>query len=145
LPPNGTTPCNLPRLVDHFLEGARARNPKTPLVRLAPEAIEALTRYSWPGNVRELEHLIERLAVLARSDEATLADLPQHVASPSATPARLDFGDTVLPIREIQRRYAGWALERFGGAKMSTCDAFGIDSKTLSKWLSSEGSRRGSS
>jgi two-component system, NtrC family, response regulator HydG len=136
---------DLPRLVDHFLEGARERNPKTPLVRLAPEAVEALTRYSWPGNVRELEHLIERLAVLARSQEATLADLPQHVASPSATPARLDFGDTVLPIREIQRRYAGWALERFGGAKMSTCDALGIDSKTLSKWLSSEGSRRGSS
>jgi two-component system response regulator HydG len=136
---------DLPRLVDHFLEGARSRNPKTPLARLAPEAIEALTRYSWPGNVRELEHLIERLAVLARSEEATLADLPPHIASPSPTPARLDFGDTVLPIREIQRRYAGWALERFGGAKMTTCDALGIDSKTLAKWLSSEGSRRGNS
>jgi two-component system response regulator HydG len=136
---------DLPRLVDHFLESARTRNPKTPLARLAPEAIEALTRYTWPGNVRELEHLIERLAVLARSEEATLADLPPHIASPSPTPARLDFGDTVLPIREIQRRYAGWALERFGGAKMTTCDALGIDSKTLAKWLSSDGSRRGNS
>jgi len=31
-----------------------------------------------------------------------------------------------------------WALERLGGAKMATCEALGIDSKTLSKWLTTE-------
>jgi two-component system response regulator HydG len=43
----------------------------------------------------------------------------------------------VLPIREVQRRYAAWALERFGGHKARTAEALGVDVKTLSKWLAS--------
>jgi DNA-binding NtrC family response regulator len=41
----------------------------------------------------------------------------------------------VLPIREVQHRYAVWALERFGGHKTRTAEALGIDGKTLAKWL----------
>jgi two-component system response regulator HydG len=41
----------------------------------------------------------------------------------------------VLPIREVQRRYAAWALERFGGHKARTAEALGVDVKTLAKWL----------
>ena len=48
-------------------------------------------------------------------------------------PAALEGG--VLPIREVQRRYAAWALERFGGHKTRTAEALGVDVKTLSKWL----------
>ncbi|HEY6877001.1 MAG TPA: hypothetical protein VI299_03240, partial [Polyangiales bacterium] len=47
-----------------------------------------------------------------------------------------EFGETVIPIRELQRRYAAWALERLGGRKMITCERLGIDAKTLAKWLS---------
>src|SRR5215831_1548367 len=67
---------DLPRLVQHFLALTRARNPKSQLVRIAPAAMDVLTAYNWPGNVRELEHLLERLAVLCRSETATLEDLP---------------------------------------------------------------------
>jgi two-component system response regulator HydG len=126
---------DLPRLIEHFLALTRARNPKSKLVRIAPAALDVLAAYSWPGNVRELEHLLERLAVLSRTETATLEDLPPHMVSRATAPSALDFGDTVLPIRELQRRYASWALQRFGGAKMATCEALGIDSKTLSKWL----------
>ena len=135
---------DMPRLIEHFLTLTRARNPRSALVRIAPAAMDALGSYHWPGNVRELEHLLERLAVLARSETATLEDLPAHIVARATAPAALDFGDTVLPIRELQRRYASWALQRFGGAKMATCEALGIDSKTLSKWLSHDGSRGGS-
>jgi len=126
---------DLPRLIEHFLAITRARNPNSRLVRIAPPVLDVLAAYHWPGNVRELEHLLERLAVLSRTETATLEDLPAHVVTRATTPAALDFGDTVLPIRELQRRYASWALQRFGGAKMATCEALGIDSKTLSKWL----------
>jgi two-component system response regulator HydG len=129
---------DLPRLVEHFLERARARNPQAQLARLAADAMDGLSAYSWPGNVRELEHLIERLTVLCASEVAGVADLPSHFTSRPATPASLDFGEEVLPIRELQRRYASWALLRLGGAKMATCEALGIDSKTLSKWLSGD-------
>jgi two-component system response regulator HydG len=132
---------DLPRLIAHFLALTRARNPKSALVRIAPDALDVLTAYSWPGNVRELEHLLERLAVLCRAETATLEDLPAHIVARVAAPTTLDFGDTVLPIRELTRRYASWALQRLGGAKMATCEALGIDSKTLSKWLGEAGTR----
>ena len=44
----------------------------------------------------------------------------------------------MIPIRDVQRRYASWALERFGGQKGRTADALGVDGKTLAKWLGSE-------
>ncbi|HTQ03648.1 MAG TPA: sigma-54 dependent transcriptional regulator [Polyangiaceae bacterium] len=134
---------DMPRLIEHFLALTRARNPKSELVRIAPAALDVLSAYSWPGNVRELEHLLERLAVLCRSESAALEDLPAHVVSRAAAPVALNFGDTVLPIRELQRRYASWALQRFGGAKMATCEALGIDSKTLSKWLGADSGTKG--
>jgi len=37
----------------------------------------------------------------------------------------------------VQRRYAAWALERFGGHKARTAEALGVDVKTLAKWLAS--------
>jgi two-component system response regulator HydG len=135
---------DMPRLIEHFLTLTRARNPKSSLVRIAPAALDAMSSYPWPGNVRELEHLLERLAVLSRTETATLEDLPAHIVSRATAPTALNFGDSVLPIRELQRRYASWALQRFGGAKMATCEALGIDSKTLSKWLGHDGSRGGS-
>jgi len=42
----------------------------------------------------------------------------------------------------LQRRYANWALQKLSGAKMATCEALGIDSKTLAKWLRSESTDR---
>jgi DNA-binding NtrC family response regulator len=35
-----------------------------PLLRLSPEAIQAVTTYTWPGNVRELENAIQRAVIL---------------------------------------------------------------------------------
>jgi two-component system response regulator HydG len=48
-------------------------------------------------------------------------------------PPALEGG--VMPIREVQRRYASWALERCGGHKTRTAEALGVDLKTLAKWL----------
>src|SRR4029079_18673801 len=39
------------------------------------EVLQLLIDYSWPGNVRELENVIERAAVLCRSERLTEADL----------------------------------------------------------------------
>ena len=37
--------------------------------RLSPRAVRLLVSHDWPGNVRELQNVIERAALLARSDE----------------------------------------------------------------------------
>jgi two-component system response regulator HydG len=41
-----------------------------------------------------------------------------------------------MPVRELQRRYAAWALEQLGGHRTRTAERLGIDLKTLAKWLS---------
>jgi two-component system response regulator HydG len=41
-------------------------------------------------------------------------------------------------MRDVQRRYAAWALEQMSGSKSRTAERLGIDVKTLSKWLNEE-------
>lgn len=130
--------ADLPHLIEHFMPRALSRSTRSTPLRFSRAAMDALSSYAWPGNVRELEHLIERLVLLCREDEAGIADLPKSITDRRAEVAEASFGERVMPIRELQRRYAAWALERLGGAKMATCEALGIDSKTLSKWLNSE-------
>ncbi len=129
---------DLPHLIEHFMPRALSRSARTSTLHFSRPAMDALSNYAWPGNVRELEHLIERLVLLCREDEVSLADLPKSMTDLRLNVGEPNFGEQVIPIRELQRRYASWALERLGGAKMATCEALGIDSKTLSKWLTME-------
>jgi two-component system response regulator HydG len=124
-------------LAEHFLAEARARHLKASVERFSSAAARALLDYGWPGNVRELEHAVSRAVLLGKGREIEPSDLPSSVLSARGG-AECDFGDTVMPVRELQRRYAAWALDRLGGRKMLTCDKLGIDAKTLSKWLTSE-------
>ena len=63
--------------------------------------------------------------------------------SPSEVTAAVDhgecaagpFGDAVLPLREVQRRYARWAVAQSGGVKAHAARALGVDIKTLMKLL----------
>ncbi|HXX67291.1 MAG TPA: sigma-54 dependent transcriptional regulator [Polyangiaceae bacterium] len=129
---------DIPLLVDKMLARERSKHAHSPVERLAPDAMARLLEHPWPGNVRELAHTIERLVVLGRSPEVTAADLPPTLSGPAAEwmPSTLERG--VLPIREVQRRYATWALERFSGHKARTAEALGVDGKTLAKWLGSD-------
>lgn len=129
---------DIPLLAERFLAAAQQRTPQSPLKRISSEVMEVFMNAPWRGNIRELEHVIERLVLLCRSNEAALTDLPKNmVLEPHGIPEP-QFGDQVIPIRELQRRYASWALQRFSGAKLATCEALGIDSKTLAKWLRAE-------
>ena len=63
LPPLRERREDVPLLVEHFLARNRARTGLRP-PRLAPAAMEALSRHPWPGNVRELANIVERLTIL---------------------------------------------------------------------------------
>jgi two-component system, NtrC family, response regulator HydG len=129
---------DIPILVERMLSRARTKHPHSPVERFSREALGKLLDHVWPGNVRELAHTIERVVVLGRDVEASVADLPSslHASLPAAMPSVLEGG--VLRIREVQRRYAAWALERFAGQRSRTAEALGIDAKTLAKWLNGE-------
>ena len=134
LPPLRRRREDIPLLLEHFMREARTRHPGSPAERIAPDAAAKLIDYRWPGNVRELAHAVERMVLLARSAELGAADLPQSVlAAKGETPV---FAGAVIPVRELQRRYAAWALEQLGGHRTRTAERLGIDMKTLAKWLS---------
>jgi len=93
---------------------------------------------SWPGNVRELAHAIERIVLLGRVAEVHATDLPVQVSNSPAAAIPGSVGNGILPIRELQKRYAVWVLERLGGHKSRTAEALGVDVKTLAKWLNED-------
>lgn len=138
IPPLRQRRDDIPLLIEHFLAAARARHPKAVVERFTREAVQLMMEHPWPGNVRELKHVIERAVLLGRAREVTAADLAPAITPRAQRPGETHFGSEILPMREMQRRYAVWALERAGGRKMLACEKLGIDSKTLARWLSEE-------
>ena len=128
---------DIPELVAHFVREARARHPLSRVERLSAEAMAVFMEHSWPGNLRELSHAVERIVVLGTTPEAGVSELPPSLRA-SREP-RLGvpglMGPDILPIRELQKRYAAWALEQLGGHRGRTAERLGVDAKTLAKWL----------
>lgn len=83
LPPLRERREDIPVLVEHFFEQARAEIPGGMLREVVPEAIGHLTQHDWPGNVRALEGCV-RQAVASHRDVEFLYphhfDLPGHQA-----------------------------------------------------------------
>jgi len=138
IPPLRHRRKDIPHLASRFLAEARAATPKAVVERFSVEAMTVLADYTWPGNVRELQHAVARAVLLGRSDEASPSDFPAAIADKRARRRSMEFGDEIIPVRELQRRYASWALERLGGRKMVACEKLGIDGKTLKKWLAGD-------
>jgi DNA-binding NtrC family response regulator len=138
LPPLRNRPGDIALLSEAFLKGAgeaRGEEPRT----LAPEAVEAMQRYSWPGNVRELENALERAAILAKGATIPLSALPERVAEPKSDPLVSDAVQTNPTLDTIERAYIMWVLENEGGNKPRTAEVLGIDPSTLYRKLSRYG------
>jgi two-component system response regulator HydG len=121
-------------LVEHFLEQVRERYPQSPVRRFSAEAMNVLRGYRWPGNVRELAHTVEKVVLLGQNAEVAAAELPEAVRD-VARPDPFEFGGEIMPLRELERRYAAWALAQTGGHRGKAAEKLGVDPKTLRKWL----------
>ncbi|HVW27809.1 MAG TPA: sigma-54 dependent transcriptional regulator [Polyangiaceae bacterium] len=143
IPPLRQRPEDLPALVAHFLARAKARHPTSPVQAIGRDALARLAAHAWPGNVRELENVIERVVLLGRNPEVGAAELPAEMGA--ITGDDLRFDGPVLPLDELDRRYARWAIAQLGGRKMLTAEKLGIDRKTLARLLDDGGGERGGS
>jgi two-component system response regulator HydG len=124
---------DLAELVEHFFAAAREKHRGAVAERIGPAAMELFLDYAWPGNVRELAHALERVALLARSASVDISDLPKQLREPPGQTGSAAFSGDVQPLRDIQRAYASWALERLGGHRTRTAEKLEIDRKTLAK------------
>jgi len=137
IPPLRARRDDIPLLLEHFLGEARARNTGAVARAFSRDALARLLAYRWPGNVRELAHVVERCVLLAEHPEIAAAELPEHVHESAAAPAS-PFAAPVVSMRELQRRYARWALDQLGGHKTRTAAELDVDVKTLNKWLADD-------
>src|SRR3569833_1901075 len=136
VPPLRTRPDDIAPLVDRFFADAIARHPTSVARGFSRAAMRRMLDHTWPGNVRELAHVVERGVLLASHEEISIADLGRETVTSAASP--MLFGGEVVPMNEIQRRYARWALDRFGGHKTRTAERLDIDAKTLNRWLADD-------
>jgi len=90
------------------------------------EALEALVRCHWPGNVRELSNVIERAAILCRSNQVGLECFPANLMTGDSSPK---IGDPVT-IEKIEEQHIRRVLANTKSLQ-EAADILGIDQATL--------------
>jgi len=133
------------------------------VLRLKPEALQALRVHPWPGNVRQLEATVKRLCMTADGPEVTAQEVAAAIgaAGPAAAPqarapgegAQLSasiaqhlqryfdlHGDGLPPpglydriLREMEVPLLTIALDATGGNQVRCAELLGINRNTLRK------------
>ncbi|MBW2617885.1 MAG: sigma-54-dependent Fis family transcriptional regulator [Deltaproteobacteria bacterium] len=147
LPPLRQRPEDIEDLAAEFLAESCA-NTNRPLKTITPEAFQTLGRYPWPGNIQELKNLVERLVILAPSEEITGDDLPRPYRPAGLEPAtekiRQDEWPTLKAARQaFERRYIADALARHGANVSAAAEALGIERSYLYKKMNALGLKSG--
>jgi len=132
-------PIHLPALRDRredilllaeFFLRRNAENAGGPLKALTRRASTKLMSLPWKGNVRELENVIERAIVLAEGDLIT----DEEVMAEESEPVRAtteDLFNAGFSLKDIEREYIKYVLNRTGNRKEAAVRVLGIDRKTL--------------
>ncbi len=133
VPPLRDRKDDTPPLIDHFL---RRYNEKYRLNKAIDEkVVDRLVSYDWPGNVRELQNIVERMVVLTREDEITLANIPPQIKPlvEAEKHFRVDVAD-VIPLRDalfqVEKKLIIKALQKYGTTRRAA-EALGVDQSTV--------------
>jgi DNA-binding NtrC family response regulator len=134
LPPLRERREDVPLLVEHFLRAASTRFARD-APRVSAAVLARLQDHAWPGNVRELENCMERMLILSRGGELTLADLPPGLRD-GAAPGVDGSGGFELPadgvrLSDLERDLIRQALSRSRGQLRPAARLLGISYKTL--------------
>ena len=113
-------------LARHFVNRF-ARELKTKVQCLAPDAVAAIDGYGWPGNVRELENRIKRAVIMADGKSVTAEDLDLSGGG----------GEQLMPINlrsareSVDRKVIRQALARTDNNISGAAKLLGISRPTL--------------
>jgi len=135
LPPLRDRKEDIPTLVGEFFERSKRKHGKTGLY-LPPHLMSYFVSYPWPGNIRELENLMERIVLLSRSDEVSLANLPENLRGQPAAEERLEAHRIALEtegmsLDAVEREMIVQALRKFDWNQSKAARSLGISRKTL--------------
>jgi len=99
---------------------------RRPIAGFMPDASSALQAYAWPGNVRELRNVIERAAILCRTDVVGLDHLPAGMASKAEGP---EVG-ALVSLDALEERHIRRVLAAATSLEQAA-QVLGIDAATL--------------
>lgn len=124
IPPLRERQVDIPLYAEKFLREFTADSGK--LFNLSSDAVRYLQEYPWPGNIRELRNLMERLAVICKTDVITGTLLHELLKpkTPSEKPVQSAKYKRITD--EIKK-----ALEGAGGNYTLAAQALGINRSTL--------------
>ncbi len=134
LPPLRERREDIPALVEHFARQVSATNDWKPM-RFAESAIAALQNHAWPGNIRELRNAVERLMLLATSDEVkeeTVA-LALPTSSASADLKAGSSGPLAERVRNFEKQTILAELKHHHNQISNTARALGLERSHLYK------------
>jgi two-component system NtrC family response regulator len=143
LPPLRERAEDIPDLVQHFFIRAKEKVER-PGAILPASLMKYFQNYRWPGNIRELENVIERIVVLSREDEITVADLPdflreEHV---SVDTLQLNLPPQGVSLEAVEKELIERALNKFNWNQTHTARYLDISRKALMYRMEKHGIRR---
>lgn len=83
LPPLRERPEDIEPLIEHFLQLQQVEDMEP--LRVSPEAMELLLRYSWPGNVRQLRSTLHHGQIMCDEREIRPKDLPATILNAASS------------------------------------------------------------
>jgi DNA-binding NtrC family response regulator len=143
LPPLRERSEDIPELVQQFFVQTRVKVDR-PDVVLPQHLIKYFQNYRWPGNIRELENVIERVVVLARGPEITIADLPDYLRREhvSVDTLNLDLPPQGLSLEAIEKELLIRALQKFRWNQTHAAKYLDISRKALIYRMDKHGIKR---
>lgn len=143
LPPLRERAEDIPELVQHFFVKAKEEQGRPGLV-LPASLLPRFQNYRWPGNIRELQNVIERIVVLARGDEITLADLPDFLRreKPAVDMLQLELPSQGISLEAVEKELILRALNRFQGNQTHAARYLDISRKALIYRMEKHGIRK---
>lgn len=129
-------------LVDYFVHRYCQRNHRA-MPKIDEAVLKALAKYSWPGNIRELQNVVERLIILADTQEIMLEDLPSFVFQTAPVKEHIEPGSRSLQeVRDLaEKAYIEQCLERSGGNVSQAARMMNIERTNLHKKIKALGIR----
>jgi NtrC-family two-component system response regulator AlgB len=125
IPPLRDRPEDVAALAERLL-AFHGRNNHRAFLGFTAESLRSLSRHQWPGNVRELSNVIERAAILCRTEYVGLDCLPAVVSPGDNAPK---IGDPVS-LEKIEEQHIRRVLARTKSLQ-EAADILGIDQATL--------------
>ncbi len=127
VPPLRERTDDIPYLMKSFLSELERTSGKSNL-KITPEAVARLQRYSWPGNVRELKNVVESMVLMAEANTLDVDNLPQNIrGSMNSKEIRFPMG---VAMEEVEKEFIRRYLEYFP-TKKEAARALRIGLRTL--------------